>query len=198
MRLSQVLRHVARRQIGPVVFQRKQTQDRVIHVVVPSHELDVVPGAGFQARRNRPFDVRNVVVEGQRAGRFEVLVDALPRPAFDGFAQRASRRPTEPGAEDAIANRLIPKPHVHAPGPVRPQRANGFEIGRFLVGKRRIGFERIECVVQLHEDRIVRHLVRERLFDARLEGRDIASLLAPLHQFQSNELPFQIRHFSDP
>ena len=113
------LRHVARREVRTVVFQRKQTQDRVIHVVVPVHELDVVPSAGLQARRNRAFDERNVVVEGQRAGRLEVLVNALPGPAFHRFAQRASRRPAKPGAEDAVANRLVPKPHVHAPGPVR-------------------------------------------------------------------------------
>ena len=181
-----------------MLLQREQTEDRVVHVVVPGHAIEVAQSAGFQARVDRAFGVGNVVVERQRAGRFEVLVDALPQPAFDGFAQLAPRCPTEPGAEDAVAKGVIREAQVHASRPVRPQCTDPFEIGRFFKGERGLGREGFERVIELNEDGIVSGLVLKRLFYARLEGRDVASLLSELHQFRRNALPFETLHLSLP
>ena len=179
-------------------FQGEQAENRVVHVVIAGHEFDIVPGAGLQKRRYGPLRERDVVVEGNRVGRLEVRVDAFARPPFHRLAERASRRPAEPTAVDAIPHRVIGEVQIHAPRAVRTQRANGLEVGRFLVRERRIGLEGIEFVVQGGEHRWIRVLVRKRFFDARLQRRYIAPLLAALHQFRPNHLPFQTVHRSIP
>ncbi len=85
--------HVARGKFRALTLEGEQAENGIVHVVVPGHELNVVPGAGLQARRNRPLGLGYVVVQRQRAGGRQVVVDAFPRPAFHRLAQGTAGRP---------------------------------------------------------------------------------------------------------
>ena len=111
-----------------------------------------------------------------------------------GLPREHPRRPAEPSAVDSISHRFVSEVEFHAPRAIRPQRANSLEVGGFFVRERRVGLEGIEFIVQGLEHRLIRLLVGERLFDPGLQRRHIAPLLAALHQFRPNHLPFQTVH----
>ena len=92
---------------------------------------------------------------------------------------------------DTVTDPVVGQGQVHAPRAIWPQRAYGFEVGRFLIGEGCVRLQSIEFVVEALEDRLVGGIVRQRVFHPRRQSRDVAALLASLSQLRSNEQPFQ-------
>ena len=59
-------------------FQRNKTQDRIIHIIIPRHKINVVPRAGFQGGTHLLFVIGDIVVERQGIVRFKILINTIP------------------------------------------------------------------------------------------------------------------------
>ena len=127
--------------------------------------------------------VGDVVVEGQCIDGLEVGVDAFPEPAFDRLAEGTAGCPSEPPAEDPVADFVLAEAYVHPAGTVGAAGANGVEIRWLVVGKRRIGFKLVKLVVEGGEHGVRRVLVGDCGFDPCLVVRDVAAFLAALDEF---------------
>ncbi len=112
--------HGPRSELLATLFERDQTQDWIIHIVIPLHKLDVVSCAGLKTSTYILFVIGDVVVERQSIFRLKVFVNACFGPALCGFAEGTTGRTPKPGTVDTIINFFVADRDFHATWPIGP------------------------------------------------------------------------------
>ena len=119
---------------GPLRLQQRERDQRVVHVVVLGHPVDVLDQAGGPAGPvPRPAgghlvgqpDRGEVAAERPPAGGFEDLPDPGPRDLLHRLAEQAPGGPAEPGAVHPVADRADGRQRHAIVQPQAPDRLAG-------------------------------------------------------------------------